>query len=173
MVVDKADYGKLDSDVFAVFNAKGETVKGDDTVTQYEGFNSKGEEITVTMTDNSGDALANDKKASLVWYFQYDSDKNISKPAVVATGTPADAKVVQDVAVVAASKVDGNSYFDGTKWYDLSSKGVVFKLAEGEFEKSDLGSIDLSDLAIKLYMYDVDKDAGGYEIIIWTKDALT
>lgn len=172
LVVDKADYGKLDSDVFAVFNAKGETVKGDDTVTQYEGFNSKGEEITVTMTDNSGDALANNAKASLVWYFQYDSDKNISKPAVVADGTPADAKVVKDVKVVAASKVDGNSYFDGTKWYDLSSKGVVFKLADGEFEKSDLGSIDLSDLAIKLYMYDVDKDAGGYEIIIWTKDAL-
>ena len=103
----------------------------------------------------------------------YDSDKNISKPAVVATGVPtADVVVVQDVKVVAASKVDGNSYFDGTKWYDLSSKGVVFKLAEGEFEKSDLGSIDLSDLAIKLYMYDVDKDAGEYEIIIWTKDAL-
>lgn len=173
LVVDSTDYGKLDSDVFAVFNAKGETVKGDDTVTQYEGFNSKGEEITVTMTDNSGDALANNAKASLVWYFQYDSDKNISKPAVVAPGVPtADVVVVQDVGVVAASKVDGNSYFDGTKWYDLSSKGVVFKLAEGEFEKSDLGSIDLSDLAIKLYMYDVDKDAGGYEIIIWTKDAL-
>lgn len=172
LVVEKADYGKLDSDVFAVFNAKGETVKGDDVVTQYEGFNSKGEEITVAMTDNSGDALANGEKAKLVWFFQYDSDKNISKPAVVATGTPADAKVVLDVPVAAGSKVDGNSYFDGTKWYDLSSKGVVLKLDDGKFEKSDLGSIDLSDLAIKLYMYDVDKDAGGYEIIIWTKDAL-
>ncbi len=166
LVVDKADYGKKsDNEAYAVFNSKGQVAVGDDVVTQYEGFNSKGDAITVKMTDDSGNNIDNTAKAKLVWKFYYDSDKNITKPVEVAAD-PA------DVAVAAGSKVEGNSYYDGAKWYDLAADGKVFKLAEKKFEVSDLGSIDLSDTNIKLYMFDCDKDKAGFEIIIYTKDAL-